>query len=164
MHVGMEEAVADGVAQEALDDRVAERHQIEARLPQCFDIRHAACHRSTRWSGRAARLSAQSTVGRRKPGSSLVFSAISAMAEASMRRSSSSFIDCSSIATAAMGRRRLPSADMLSIMPRGKAEAVDIGSETLLDTGAQNFDCNSAAIMGHRLVHLCHRGGGNRGH
>ena len=37
VHVGMEEAVADGVAEEALDHRIAERHEVEALLLEAVD-------------------------------------------------------------------------------------------------------------------------------
>jgi hypothetical protein len=41
MHVGMEEAVADGVLQEGLDHRLAERGQIVAGGAQTLDVGEA---------------------------------------------------------------------------------------------------------------------------
>ena len=65
-------------------------------------------------------VSGQLTAGRRKFGSSAVALAISEMAEASMRRSSSSFMECSSISTAATGRKRCASREKRSIIRAAK--------------------------------------------
>ncbi len=51
-------------------------------------------------------LRVQSTVGTRKPSSFLVFSAISEMAAASMRKSISMATDFANVSTTAIGRKR----------------------------------------------------------
>ena len=87
MHVGVEEAVAQRVAQEGLDHRA--RRAPAGRGPRASSAARSesgvpSIHSSVSTS-RAVR--SQSTVGTRKSGSSLVFSAISESAAASSRRS-----------------------------------------------------------------------------
>ena len=79
-----------------------------------------------------------------------------------MRRSSSSFIDCSSIGHGRDGAQAPALGAEALHQARGEAEALEIGSEALLDAGPQNLHGDSAAVWCHRLVHLRHRGGGNR--
>ena len=74
MHVGVEEAVAQRVAQEGLDHRAAERRQVEALAPRALarSLSGVPSIHSSVSTSRAVR--SQSTAGTRKSGSSLVFS------------------------------------------------------------------------------------------
>ena len=87
MHVGVKEAVAQRVAQKGLDQRAGELRQVEAlglRARARSDSGVASIHSSVSTS---LAVRSQSTVGTRKSGSSLVFSAISESAAASRRKS-----------------------------------------------------------------------------
>ena len=111
-------------------------------------------------------LRVQSTFGTRKPSSFLVFSAISEMAAASMRKSISMATDFASVSTTAIGRsrreRRMEALDHAG----GEEVAVEIAVEALLDAGAQHLDgdrLQRAVRHPHLgLVHLGDRGGGDR--
>jgi hypothetical protein len=109
MHVGMEEAVAHGMAQEVLHHRVGELIEVVpcGAQPSISDILIPSTHSSVSTS-RPVRC--QSTFGTRKPGSSLVFSPSSESAAASSRRSISILVDCASVS--AMAHRAQP--------PRGR--------------------------------------------
>ena len=140
MHVGVEEAVAQRVAQEGLDHRAAERRQVEAlglergavverRAVDPFQRQHLA-----RGAVPVDRRHAEVRIVL------AVFSAISESAAASSRKSIS-------IATERRERRRptsirrsrRASGEQAFGVARGEVEGVEIGAEAPLDAGPQHL-------------------------
>ena len=99
MHVGVEKAIAHGVAQERLDHDAAKLRQVVALLGQ----RGAVGRRRALDPFECARVlggvTGSSTAGARKSVSSLVFSAISDSAAASSRKSISTLTERASVST-----------------------------------------------------------------
>ena len=140
MHVGMKEAVANGMAQEALDDEIAQRHgdRGHARASAGTSERGVPSIHSRVRTCRAVR--AQSTRGTRKPGSSFDIArhfgngrGFHAKVKFELHRL----------------RKRVDGSDgtqppHLGAPPLGKAggeiEALDVVAELLLDSGAEDLD------------------------
>ena len=130
--------------------RIAWRRKLWITVsPSCFRSKPWAARPSTSAIGvpsihlggqHLARAAAPSRrFGTRNPGSSLVFSAISDMADASMRRSSSSFIDCSSMCDGRHGSEPAAFGAEALQQARGEVEALQVGSEALFDAGPQHL-------------------------
>ena len=158
MHVGMEEAVAQRVAQEGLHQRARRAPAGRARAPRARRDRRAACRRSIRASARPRAVRSQSTAGTRKSGSSLVFSAISEIAAASSRRSISMVTERASVSTTSIMRSRRASADPLG-SARREIERVEIGAKRRSTPGRSTFTATARPSASRpRLVHLRDRG------
>ena len=163
VHVGVEEAVAQRVGQEGLDDPLGEPHRGRRRWPAA-PARSPRLMPSTHSSVSTRRPEAgQITAGTRKPGSRAVLAANSAAAAASIRRSSSPWTTPSKCADhrlrpqpAGEGREELDHAG-------GEVEGVDVAQEGALDAGAQHLDRDHLAGLAQRgAVDLGERGGGDR--
>ena len=95
-----------------------------------------------------------------------VFSAISESAAASRRKSISIATERASVATASTGRSRCASSEKSFRLARGEEEGVEIGLETALDAGPQDFDRHRLAraiVVDFGAMHLRDRGGGHGG-
>ena len=122
MHVGMEEAVANGMPQEALDDRVGERVEIEAAR---LERRQVGERRAFDPVGGEHLPRGQRPVDLGHAEVRIIrrhCSPSPAMAAASMRRSISSLTDWASVSMASTGRSRRRSARAALDQPRGKEE------------------------------------------
>ena len=132
-----------------LDHRAAELRQVEALWPRARRDPTAACRRSIRASARPLPVRFQSTVGTRKSGSSLVFSAISESAAASSRRSISIVTERASVSTTSISRSRRASAENFSAVRAAKKKCVEIDLEAPLDAGPQHLDGDRSPLRGH---------------
>ncbi len=140
MHVGVEEAVAQRVAQEGSGSprgraRAGRGPGFERACDRTARVPSIHSSVSTSWAVRS-----QSTAGTRKSGSSLVFSAISDSAAASSRRSISIATERASVVDhfdqpqpARLGGKRFR-------MMRREGEGVEIGLEAPFDAGPQHLD------------------------
>ena len=128
MHVGVEKAVAHGMAQEGLHQPRAERLHVVAGGRKRRRGRRSGCRRSIRASARAARSASNRPSARGSPRRLAMFSAISEMAAASMRRSISMATDFASVSTTATGRRRRDGAMEALDHARGEDIAVEVAA------------------------------------
>ena len=134
MHVGMEEAVAQRLAQEALDHRAAERAADRPGGGERRRGRGAACRRSIRSSAHRARCASSRPPARGNRASSLVFSAISESAAASRRKSISIATERASVSTTSISRSRRASADSALGDARDEAQRCEIARRSARST------------------------------
>ena len=163
MHVGMEEAVANGMAQKTLDDRDRRGGRDRGRglcSAAMIGERRAVDPFGGEHLPRGAAASRPRARG--SPDHRRYSRAISFMAAASMRRSISSLTDCASVSTASTGRRRLGRRAHALDQARGEEEIGEIAGEALLDAGTQDLHRHIAAFVRPGAMHLRDRGGGNR--
>ena len=122
MHVGVKEAVAQRVAEKRLDQRARQASAGRSLWPASrarSDSGVASIHSSVSTS---LLVRSQSTVGTRKSGSSLVFSAISESAAASRRKSISTVTVRRKVSTTSMSRSRRASAEKIFGVARDEGE------------------------------------------
>ena len=165
MHVGVEEAVAQRVAQEGLDHARGRAPAGRSPWPRARRGRAAACRRSIPASARPRAVRSQSTAGTRKSGSSLVFSAISEARRPRAADPSRSRPSARSVSTTSIRRSRRASAESASACARREVEGVEIGAEAPLDAGPQHLHGDRLAALRRRdlgAMHLRDRGGGDR--
>ena len=165
MHVGVEEAVAQRMAQEALDHRAAEALQIEALGFERGAIGRAACRRSIPASARRARCDPSRPPARGNPDRpwcsppSPRARPLRAADPSRSRPSGASVVDhLDQPQPPRLGRQALG-------LARGEEKRVEIDLEAPLDAGPQHLDRDgAAAAVGHDLgaMHLRDRGGGDR--
>ena len=120
VHVGVEEAVAERVGEEGLDDPLGEPHEVGAAGAERRQVAEVDAATPIRASARGGPRRARSTAGTRKPGSRSVLAANSAAAAASMRRSSSPCTTPSKCRITAFGRSRRAKGARSSTMPAAK--------------------------------------------
>ena len=164
MHVGVEEAVADGVAQERLDHGAPERRPVEARR---LDGRHVVQADAVDPRDGQHVAGGQLPFGLRHAeiGIVPVFSASSETAAASRRRSISTETERASASTISTGLRRRASGTMRSNRRAAARMAWRSRAKPLAHAGPHHLDGDRQVALGRAdpgLVHLRDRGGGDR--
>ena len=165
MHVGMKEAVAHRMAQEALDDDSTELRQVVPLLGQSRDVRELRRRRSIRGSALRRRCGPNRSWGRENRSSRATLSANSEAAAASSRKSVSIRRLRARVSTTPVGLRRRVSGNVFSI----KVAAVIMSARSRCSSrstpGRAHLDGHFALaqrVAHPALVNLRDRGGGDR--
>ena len=166
MHVGVEEAVAQRMAQERLDQRRAELRRIESELGERDRDRTAATPSIHSIVSTSRVVRSQSIFGHAKLGSSARFSANSEAAAASRRKSISMRTERASVSTTSTRRsRRSLRREPLGASRAAKNMSDEVAREAPLDARPQDLDRDLAlavAVAHAGAMHLRDRGRGHR--